>query len=120
MQTEQINLPADHSERMNRALLSLDGLSIGDGFGDMFFTTTDSIERRLEYRDPPPAPWRVTDDTMMALSIVRSLKRRGHIDQDELATAFAQEYIRDPRACPGKLWRVRPSGDKAHAETAVQ
>ena len=26
---------------------------MGDGFGECFFTTTDSIERRLEYRDEP-------------------------------------------------------------------
>lgn len=81
---------------MNRALLSLDGLSIGDGFGDLFFTAPDSIDRRLEHRDPPPPPWRVTDDTIMALSIVRCLKRHGCIEQDELAAAFAQEYDRDP------------------------
>jgi ADP-ribosylglycohydrolase len=105
MQTEPTSLPADHSERMKRVLLSLDGLSIGDGFGDMFFTTTDSIERRLEYRDPPRPPWRVTDDTMMALSIVRCLKRRGQIEQDALATAFAQEYMHDPNRGYGGMAR---------------
>jgi ADP-ribosylglycohydrolase len=90
-------LPADHEQRMQRALLSLDGLSIGDGFGERFFTAPDTIERRLELHDPPPAPWVVTDDTMMALSIVRCLKRYGHIEQDALAAAFAREYARDPQ-----------------------
>jgi ADP-ribosylglycohydrolase len=90
-------LPADHEQRMQRALLSLDGLSVGDGFGEQFFTGPDSIERRLEYRDPPPAPWHVTDDTLMALSIVRCLKRYGFIEQDALAAAFAREYARDPK-----------------------
>lgn len=97
MRTTQTPLPADHSERIERALLSLDGLSVGDGFGDTFFTSTDTIERRLELREPPPPPWPVTDDTMMALSIVRCLKRYGRIEQDALADAFAQEYTRDPR-----------------------
>jgi ADP-ribosylglycohydrolase len=82
---------------MQRALLSLDGLSVGDGFGECFFTSAEVIERRLEHRDPPPAPWFVTDDTMMALSIVRCLKRYGYIEQDALASAFAREYGRDPR-----------------------
>lgn len=100
-----MNLPADHTERMKRALLSLDGLSVGDGFGDLFFTGTDTIERRLELRDPPPAPWRVTDDTAMALSIVRCLKRRGRIDQDELASAFAEEYAREPHRGYGGMAR---------------
>jgi ADP-ribosylglycohydrolase len=93
----QATHPSDHSERMERALLSLDGVSIGDGFGENFFTSPDTIERRLELRDPPPAPWRVTDDTMMALSIVRCLKQHGRIDRDALADAFASEYERDPR-----------------------
>src|SRR5882672_8847446 len=89
--------PSDHAVRMHRALLSLDGLSVGDGFGECFFTRDSIIERRLEQRDPPPVPWIVTDDTMMAISIVRCLKRYGHVRQDALAGAFALEYARDPR-----------------------
>jgi len=105
MKTNQPRLPTDHAERMARALLSLDGLSVGDGFGDNFFTSADTIERRLELRDPPRPPWTVTDDTMMALSIVRCLKRSGHIEQDALATAFAQEYMRDPNRGYGGMAR---------------
>ena len=89
--------PDDHTQRMQRALLSFDGLSVGDGFGECFFTGPDTIERRLDLRDAPPAPWRVTDDSIMALSIVRCLKRYGHIEQDALAAAFAREYERDSR-----------------------
>jgi len=81
---------------MQRVLLSFDGLSIGDGFGECFFTSSNTIERRLRLRELPKAPWRVTDDTMMALSIVRCLKRHGFIDQDQLASAFAGEYARNP------------------------
>jgi len=90
-------LPADNEERMQRALLSLDGLSVGDGFGECFFASPAVIERRLEHQDSPPPPWFVTDDTMMALSIVRCLKRYGHIEKDALAAGFAREYDRDPR-----------------------
>lgn len=86
----------DHEQRMQRALLSLDGLSVGDGFGERFFASPDTIERRLEYKDPPRGPWTVTDDTVMALSIVRCLNRYGHIEPDALAAAFAQEYVSDP------------------------
>jgi len=53
MKTEN-HLPNDHNERMQRALLSFYGLSIGDGFGETFFTNLDIIERRLEWREPPP------------------------------------------------------------------
>jgi ADP-ribosylglycohydrolase len=38
----------------------------------------------------------LTDDSVMALSIVRSLKRYGHIERDVLAAGFAHEYARDP------------------------
>jgi hypothetical protein len=34
-------LPADHDLRMERALLSVDGLSVGDGFGECFITKPD-------------------------------------------------------------------------------
>ena len=90
------HLPKDHRERMKRVLLSFDGLSIGDGFGECFFTSSSTIERRLSRRDLPESPWTVTDDTIMALSIVRCLKRHAGIDQDKLASAFAEEYARNP------------------------
>jgi len=105
MPAKQTNLPVDHGQRLKRALLSLDGLSVGDGFGDNFFTSADVIDLRLDHRDPPPSPWAVTDDTVMALSIVRCLKQSGHIDQDALATAFAREYSRNPHRGYGGMAR---------------
>jgi ADP-ribosylglycohydrolase len=96
-------LPTDHKERMKRALLSFDGLSVGDGFGECFFTSTDIIEQWVQHRRPPPPPWVVTDDSVMALSIVRCLKRRGRIEQDTLAKAFAEEFIREPERGYGRM-----------------
>jgi len=81
---------------MQRALLSLDGLSVGDAFGDCFFGSS-TCHQWIEQRQAPPGRWAFTDDTAMALSIVRCLKQFGRIDQDALATAFAEEYARDPR-----------------------
>jgi ADP-ribosylglycohydrolase len=97
--------PPDHNQRMQRALLSLDGLSIGDGFGECFFTVPNVIERRLEHKDPPPPRWIVTDDTVMALSIVRCLNRYGYIEQDALAAAFAEEFVREPHRGYGGMAR---------------
>jgi ADP-ribosylglycohydrolase len=118
--TSAARLPRDHDERMQRALLSLDGLSIGDGFGETFFTSSEIIEGRLERREPPPPPWSVTDDTMMALSILRCLKRYGHIEQDALATAFAQEYAGDSqRGYGGMAQRIlRSIGEGISWKTA--
>jgi ADP-ribosylglycohydrolase len=81
-------LPAGHDERLARAYLSLDGLSIGDSLGSEFCWREDCLSaRRL-----PEAPWRWTDDTEMALSIVYVLRRFGHIEQDELAHSFAAHF----------------------------
>lgn len=90
-------LPEDHDVRMERALLSLDGLTVGDAFGDCFFTGEEIILRRLELRAEPPPPWFMTDDSIMAISIVRCLNQHGRIERDALAAAFAREYERDPR-----------------------
>src|SRR5690348_7702979 len=82
--------PRDHEERMQRAALSLDGLSVGDALGDCFFRDAD-CDGRIMQRQAPSGRWAFTDDTAMALSIVRCLKRAGRIEQNELASAFARE-----------------------------
>jgi ADP-ribosylglycohydrolase len=88
-------LPADHSARMERALLSLDGLSVGDAFGQRFFGPP-SVELQIAERSFPKPPWPYTDDTEMALAILESLECRGRIDQDDLARSFARRYRANP------------------------
>jgi ADP-ribosylglycohydrolase len=86
-----------HDERLQRALLSLDGLSVGDGFGQSFFFVTPvTADSRLDGRFIPPPPWFFTDDTVMALSVVECLRDHGRIDQEWLAKAFASAYTREP------------------------
>ena len=86
-----MNQQATTSPDLQRALDSLNGLSVGDGFGSRFFgpvdVADDAAQRRL-----PPGPWRVTDDTWMALSIFESLRRHGCINQDDLARSFGAHY----------------------------
>jgi ADP-ribosylglycohydrolase len=77
---------------LERMQLSLTGLSVGDALGETFFAAGSEIERRIEQRKVPPAPWRYTDDSEMALSIVETLWRYERIDQDELAQGFARRY----------------------------
>lgn len=102
--------PNDHATRIERALLALEGLSVGDGFGEMFFTKPEIIQTRIAHREPPPPPWMVTDDTMMAVSIVRCLMEYGEINQDGLAKHFADEYARDPmRGYGGTAHRILQS-----------
>jgi len=76
-------------DALSRAWLSLDGLSVGDAFGERFFGPLHEVRQRILRRVLPDAPWTYTDDTEMALSIVEMLKECGSIDQDLLATRFA-------------------------------
>lgn len=71
-----------------RAQIALDGLSVGDAFGERFF--------RQMHDDLPPPPWRWTDDTMMAVSIVENLEAHGYIEPDALALAFARRFVEQP------------------------
>jgi ADP-ribosylglycohydrolase len=76
-------------DAMERAWLSLDGLSVGDTFGERYFGPAEEALRRIAARELSPPPWSYTDDTEMALSIVEVLGAHGRIDQDRLASAFA-------------------------------
>jgi ADP-ribosylglycohydrolase len=88
-------LRSDHPFRLDRARLALDGLSIGDAFGERFFVNPSLVDRLIDERAVPREPWRYTDDTEMALAIVETLERHGGIDQDALAQSFARRYARD-------------------------
>ncbi len=74
------------AERLERALISLDGLSVGDALGEFGFY------RHLDADALPNPPWRFTDDTNMALSMVANLRRYGRIDQDALVSSFAANF----------------------------
>lgn len=90
------SLPANHAERMERVRLALDGLSVGDAFGEQFFVTPETVGFLVAERRLPNPPWRYTDDTVMALGITEVLARHGGIDQDDLAQTFARNYREDP------------------------
>jgi ADP-ribosylglycohydrolase len=80
-------------DQVARARLALEGLSLGDAFGEQFFAIPDEqVEDVLAERRTPPPPWRFTDDTQMALSIVEVLRARGAVDQEQLIASFAAHY----------------------------
>jgi ADP-ribosylglycohydrolase len=83
----------DTQTALGKALRSLEGLSTGDAFGELFFSRSP---HQNSLSDLPSGPWRWTDDTHMALSIVEILSRYGHIDQDALAQAFARRFVQEP------------------------
>ena len=77
-----------------RARLSLEGLSIGDAFGQRFFFP--GVVEVADQQNLPEPPWNYTDDTEMAMAIVSVLEREGEVFQDELAQEFAKRFIADP------------------------
>jgi ADP-ribosylglycohydrolase len=95
-----------------RAQISLEGLSVGDAFGEFFLENPELIEEFAFEEQLPTALWPFTDDTNMALSIYEQLRLHQSIKQDELAQSFAKHYHRDRRYSAGaaKLLRHIQSG----------
>lgn len=89
-------LPADHDARIQRALISLAGLSVGDAFGERFFGPPGFAQSLIGQRKPPSPKWGWTDDTAMALSVVEVLTRHGRINQDDLAACLARRHQEEP------------------------
>lgn len=106
---------------LDRMRLSLDGLSVGDGFGERFFR--EDADALIAAGTLPRARWEWTDDTAMAISIFEVLREKGTIDQDLLAKRFAKRWLLEPgrgygagalglleRISDGEPWReVSPS-----------
>lgn len=81
----------------HHAHASLDGLVMGDAFGDGWFTRSDEpAEALLAAREPRPVPWLWTDDSAMAFVLFAHLVAHGEVQPDALAREFAAEYERDP------------------------
>ncbi len=106
--------PGGELSPLGRARLSLEGLSIGDSFGDRFFILQDEAEAAIRERVDPKPPWPYTDDTLMALSVYESLRAVGGIDPDRLARSFADRYDGSRGYGPAMhrlLARIRDGGD---------
>jgi ADP-ribosylglycohydrolase len=85
-------------EPLNAARVALLGLSVGDAFGSMLDGYGAELSRRAAKRlISPSRPWRWTDDTAMAISIVDELAARGAIDEDSLAARFVARFAHDPK-----------------------
>lgn len=72
----------DQQARLALACRSLEGLSVGDALGGQGLARV--------------SPWRWSDDTAMALSVVEGLAQFGLIDPDWLAQAFVRRWSEDP------------------------
>ena len=82
-------------DRIKYAKRALDGIALGDCFGQTFFVPDEIARQRIKDREILNEPWHFTDDTVMAIGIYRILKKYGKISQDELAKVFAENYALD-------------------------
>lgn len=99
-----------------RARCSLEGLSVGDAFGETFFIHPELVEGLIAERALATRTWPYTDDTMMAMSIFSVLRQCGHIDQALLARSFAERYERTRGYGPAMhrlLWEIKCGEDWA-------
>ncbi|MES9508510.1 ADP-ribosylglycohydrolase family protein [Streptomyces sp. NPDC000609] len=78
---------------------SLEGLSLGDAFGERWFPlfrepgrAFDEIKAR---RTPEEPVWPWTDDTALARALQRVLDEHGRVEQDRLALCFALAFEAD-------------------------
>ncbi|WP_037679690.1 ADP-ribosylglycohydrolase family protein [Streptomyces griseus] len=104
---------------------SLDGLVMGDAFGDGWFRPSEEpVEEMRAMRQPRPAPWPWTDDSAMAFVLFAHLTKHGEVRPDDLAREFAAEYERDPGRQYGpsmhRVLRRIGAGEDWRAVTAEQ
>jgi ADP-ribosylglycohydrolase len=83
--------------QLKRARRALEGLSVGDAFGECYFVPPKDALEMIATRSLAGGRWSWTDDTAMASAIYTVLAKHGAIDRDALAAEFARRYQRDPR-----------------------
>lgn len=81
--------------RLARARIALDGLSVGDAFGQRHSEQQDAAAT-IEDRVLPNGPWRTTDDTETAMAVFEQLAKHGEIRPDDLARTLARRYRDNP------------------------
>jgi ADP-ribosylglycohydrolase len=129
----KFTMDASPTARLKRARSSLEGLSVGDAFGQGFFMSFEWAAHLMaseEFGKPPydfqdefvlrefvrrrrtdhiDKPWRWTDDTALAIEVFDNLREFDEIDPDTLARAFSNRYFSDPtRGYGGAMHSLLP------------
>ncbi|BCM94026.1 hypothetical protein IAD21_05921 [Abditibacteriota bacterium] len=132
--------------RLSRALDSLEGLSVGDAFGEQFFMSFELVARLLDKSDQWDGPpydfeddfvhrelivtrrlefcattWKWTDDTALALEVVAELRDNGKIVPGSLAQRFGRRYMHEPnRAYGAAMHSLLPRLEREGWQNAAQ
>ncbi len=93
-------------QRIQLAQKALNGVAIGDAFGDSFFGDADSIAQNIYERNIPQTLWEFTDDTVMSLAVLEELESNGTIDQNSLMQRFCINHNLDPMRGYGATVRM--------------
>ena len=91
-------------ERKELAVAVLDGLSVGDAFGELFAYGSETVRQRVA-AGIMAGPWWWTDDTAMALGIMECLLRAGTVEEPTLAWIFSRNFKREPDRGYGRMTR---------------
>lgn len=83
------------TDQLILASRSLTGISIGDAFGESFFGEETVMKKYIHQRVLPENTLDFTDDTIMAITVFKSLEKTGKIDQNFLTKAFTKNYDLD-------------------------
>lgn len=83
------------SDKQFLASESLNGIAIGDAFGESFFGEEGLINSYIHQRILPEKFIDFTDDTIMAIAVFKSLEKFGEINQDFLSEEFTKNYYLD-------------------------
>ena len=82
-------------DRIKYTKRALEGIALGDCFGQTFFMEDEVACQRIRERKILEESWHFTDDTVMGIGIYRILEKYGEINQDKLAEIFAKNYLLD-------------------------
>ena len=94
-----------HRQRLDYALQSLEGLSVGDAIGESLSYKFYDAREQADYSVFRDGMVRYTDDTEMAIGIVEVLASMQTIDSDALSAKFAIRYQKDPDRGYGRMAR---------------
>ena len=96
---------ASHEERIALSREVLEGLAIGDAFGEACSYSYDRVRDKLSDDISGLGSLRYTDDTEMASAVLEVLIRLRGIDEDVLAWQFRRRFHRDSERGYGKMTR---------------
>lgn len=95
---------SDQSENLKLAAEILEGVALGDAFGESYSYYAYDVRARAK-DELISGMWRYTDDTIMTLGVIECLARFQAINQDVLAWIFSKRFNQDPERGYGKMAR---------------